>query len=89
METTPENTRLREAYETFATRFGLGIGQAPMQGGGSDANNLAASGVPTIDGLGPFGKFMHSPREWSDLDSLRRRTQALACFLASPSSQNL
>lgn len=83
MESTSRSTRLREAYETFAKKTGLGTGEAPMQGGGSDANNLAAGGVPTIDGLGPWGQFMHSLNEWSSLDSLRRRTQALACFLAS------
>jgi glutamate carboxypeptidase len=83
METTPESDQLREAYEVFAGKAGLGAGAAPMQGGGSDANNLAALGVPTIDGLGPYGKFMHSPREWCSVDSLRRRTAALACFLAS------
>ncbi len=83
METTPESDRLRQAYEMFAAKAGLGGGQAPMQGGGSDANNLAGLGVPTIDGLGPYGKYMHHPREWCSLDSLRRRTQALACFLAS------
>lgn len=83
METTPESQRLRESYEVFAKKIGLGVGPAPLQGGGSDANNLAALGVPTIDGLGPFGKYMHSPKEWCSLKSLRQRTAALACFLAS------
>ena len=82
METTDASTRLRESYEEFARKTGLGSGAAPPQGGGSDANNLAGHGVPVIDGLGPWGQFMHSPREWSSLDSLRKRTAALACFLA-------
>ncbi|MBC8072615.1 MAG: M20 family peptidase, partial [Deltaproteobacteria bacterium] len=63
-------------------RSGLAVGEAPRQGGGSDGNLLAAWGVPTIDGLGPWGKDFHQTTEHSSLDSLRRRTQALACLLA-------
>lgn len=82
MEPTPESRDLCRRYEGHAAAAGLGVGEAPLQGGGSDANLLAAEGVPSIDGLGPFGQYFHSAREWSSLDSLRRRTQALACFLA-------
>ncbi len=89
METTAANTQLRKIYEEFANKAGLGTGEAPRQGGGSDANNLAACGVPTIDGLGPWGQFMHSIQEWSSLDSLRKRTQALACLLASGALESL
>ncbi|MEE9381867.1 MAG: M20/M25/M40 family metallo-hydrolase [Nannocystaceae bacterium] len=83
MEAEPRNQALRRLYEPHAARLGLGIGEAPLQGGGSDANLLSAFGVPCIDGLGPFGKGFHSPSEWSSLESLRRRTCALACFLAT------
>ena len=82
MEGTPATRALRERYERFAATVGLGVGEAPRQGGGSDANILAGCGVPVIDGLGPFGRFFHKPQEWSSLSSLRRRTQALALFLA-------
>ena len=81
MEATPRSRQLCEEYGRQAAKVGLGSGEAPLQGGGSDGNSLSACGVPTIDGLGPFGKAFHSPDEWSSLDSLRRRTQALACFL--------
>lgn len=83
LEPTPQSQLLREEYERAASKVGLGVGEAPLQGGGSDANSLAACGVPTIDGLGPYGKAFHSPDEWSSLDSLKRRTQALACFLVN------
>ncbi len=82
MEATPEIQRLREFYERQAAVVGLQVGEAPLQGGGSDANLWAARGVPCIDGLGPAGRFYHRVEEWSSLDSLRRRTQALALFLA-------
>ena len=62
--------------------MGLKVGAAPLQGGGSDANLLAAHGVPAIDGLGPFGKHFHKIEEWSSLSSLNKRTKALARFLA-------
>ena len=83
LEPTPESQHLRGEYEQAAAKVGLGIGEAPLQGGGSDANSLAVYGIPTIDGLGPYGKAFHSPNEWASLDSLKRRTQALACFLAT------
>lgn len=82
MEASEASQRLRAAYEPYASACGLQIGECPLQGGGSDANLLAADGVPCIDGLGPFGKFFHEVEEWSSLDSLRRRTAALAWFLA-------
>ena len=57
------------------------MGEAPLQSGGSDANLLAACGVPSIDGLGPCWRDFHRVTEWSSLGSLLKRTQALACFL--------
>jgi glutamate carboxypeptidase len=82
MESGPGTARLRARYEACAADVGLAIGEAPRQGGGSDGNLLAAWGVPTIDGLGPWGKDFHQTTEHSSLASLRRRTQALACLLA-------
>ncbi|MCB9701417.1 MAG: M20/M25/M40 family metallo-hydrolase [Myxococcales bacterium] len=82
MEATPASERLRERYERCAAAVGLGVGEAPLQGGGSDANLLAARGVPCIDGLGPAGRYFHRVDEWSSLSSLRQRTLALALFLA-------
>lgn len=82
MEVIEGTQDLRRRYEGYAAAAGLRVGEAPLQGGGSDANLLAAHGVPCIDGLGPHGKLFHNPGEWSSLDSLRRRTQALACLLA-------
>ncbi len=47
----------------------------------SDANLLAAAGLPCLDGLGPIGDLMHSPKEWVDLPSLIQRAQITALFL--------
>ena len=81
MEASEGAQKIRLAYEPFAAAAGLETGEAPLQGGGSDANILAACGVPCVDGLGPFGRHFHKVQEWSSLSSLRRRTEALACFL--------
>ena len=83
MEPTDATQALRARYEEQAEAVGLGSGEAPLQGGGSDANLLASAGVPCIDGLGPFGRFFHQREEHCFLDSLHRRTQALARFLAT------
>lgn len=81
MEATDASQALRARYERAALECGLGSGEAPLQGGGSDANLLAAAGVPCIDGLGPWGAEFHETTEWSSLASLERRTEALALFL--------
>lgn len=86
MEPIPASQRLRAAYEPYAAASGLQIGEAELQGGGSDANLLVALGVPCIDGLGPHGEYFHQVREWCSLASLRNRTAALAWFLAEQST---
>jgi len=82
MEPIAASQRLRLAYEPYAGASGLQVGEAKLQGGGSDANLLVGLGVPCIDGLGPYGEFFHQVTEWCSLTSLRRRTAALAWFLA-------
>lgn len=81
MEATDASQALRLAYEKHASLAGLGTGEAPLQGGGSDASLLAACGVPSIDGLGPCGQHFHEREEWCSLESLKKRTEALATFL--------
>ncbi len=82
MEPIAASQKLRLAYEPYAAASGLQIGEAKLQGGGSDANLLVALGVPCIDGLGPYGEYFHQVTEWCSLTSLHRRTAALAWFLA-------
>lgn len=86
MEPTERAHALRRRYEEHAAAVGLGVGEAPLQGGGSDANLLAHFGVPCIDGLGPFGQYFHETREWCSLSSLERRTRALARYLHARAS---
>jgi len=46
-------------------------------GGGSDANNTAILGVPTLDGFGPVGANFHSDAEYLLLESIEPRIRLL------------
>ncbi|MGN1415076.1 MAG: M20/M25/M40 family metallo-hydrolase [Anaerovoracaceae bacterium] len=50
-------------------------------GGLSDANRLAACGIPVMDGCGPGGGFPHSEKEFLSLDSLQKRYRLLTRLL--------
>ena len=50
-------------------------------GGVSDANKLAAAGLPTVDTLGPCGGNLHSDGEFIRIDSLVPRAQLAAMLL--------
>jgi glutamate carboxypeptidase len=50
-------------------------------GGGSDANFVAAVGIPVLDGLGPLGNGAHSDHEFVIVDSLADRAALLAALL--------
>lgn len=86
MVATESSRAWMERYAIEARAVGLGGGEAPLQGGGSDANLFAALGVPSIDGLGPAGGGAHQTSEHCSLESLRRRTVALARFLIAHAS---
>jgi glutamate carboxypeptidase len=53
---------------------------AEYSGGCADSGFAAATGAPTLCGVGPVGGFAHSPNEYVELESLVPRAQAL--FLA-------
>ena len=60
MSRTPEVGELLKLAQGFATQAGFALEEAPMTGGGSDANFTAALGVPTLDGLGADGDGAHT-----------------------------
>lgn len=82
MERTPGTAALLERYAACARAHGLAADEAPLQGGGSDGNTSAAMGIPTIDALGPRGRFFHTHDEYIELDSVVPKAAALADFLA-------
>ena len=81
MEKSAANTRLVEWCQEVAHALGFAV-QDTATGGGSDANNTAALGIPTIDGLGPIGGLDHSPHEYITISSVIPRTAMLAGLIA-------
>lgn len=81
LERTEASLALLHRYEACALAEGLAGGEAPLQGGGSDANTVSAVGVPAIDALGPRGQGFHTHDEYIELPTLAQRTRALVRFL--------
>ncbi len=67
---------LMALVEESAQELDIAIGWQEV-GGGSDANNTAILGVPTLDGLGPIGAGFHSDLEYLQLDSIEPRIRLL------------
>jgi glutamate carboxypeptidase len=66
---------IASAFED-ARRLGASLGLQLTEGsagGGSDANYVAALGVPVLDGLGPAGDGAHSTQEFVQIGSLAER----------------
>jgi glutamate carboxypeptidase len=82
LERTAASAALAAEYGACQAECGLGSGEAPPSGGGSDASTTAAAGVPSIDGLGPSGAAHHTHEELLDLGSLVPKASALVRFLA-------
>jgi glutamate carboxypeptidase len=83
LERTEASSALMSEYAACAQASGLGHAEAPIVGGGSDANTVATAGVPAIDGLGPRGKAFHTVDEYVERATLVPKAEALARFLAA------
>jgi glutamate carboxypeptidase len=83
LERSEASGRLAERYGACARDEGLGADEAPLLGGGSDANTTSALGVASIDGLGPRGKGFHTTDEQIEVATLVPKAAALARFLAA------
>jgi glutamate carboxypeptidase len=73
----------RALYET-ATRIAADLGfelPGEASGGGSDGNFTGALGIPTLDGLGPRGDYLHTRDEHIVVASLMERGRLLAGLL--------
>ena len=75
------NVALYREYGACAKAAGLGDGECPLVGGGSDASTTQAMGIPSIDGLGPRGSGFHTEDELIEISSLPLRLEALTRFL--------
>ncbi|WP_428267637.1 M20/M25/M40 family metallo-hydrolase [Haliangium sp.] len=81
LQRTEASLALYRAYAAAARGAGLGDGECPLIGGGSDANTVSAVGVPAIDGLGPRGRGFHTHDEYIEISSLALRVEALVRYL--------
>ncbi len=81
LERSASSEQLRDLYASCATLEGLGASEAPLLGGGSDANTTSALGIASIDGLGPRGKGFHTLDEQIELATLIPKAAALLRYL--------
>jgi glutamate carboxypeptidase len=81
LERSAASAAIAARYQEAAAAEGLGGGEAPLVGGGSDANTVSAIGVPAIDGLGPRGRGFHTHDEHIEVATLAARVNALVRFL--------
>ncbi|MEU6273745.1 M20 family metallopeptidase [Streptomyces populi] len=82
MEDTAASRRMLTAAQTAAASLGFELGAAAT-GGVGDANLIAGTGVPVLDGLGPVGGADHTPQEWLDTASVPQRVALLAALIVS------
>ena len=61
-------------------RFNLDIIGTTV-GGGSDGNFTSSEGIPTLDGLGTTGEFLHNPNEYIHLNHVPQRIATVATLL--------
>lgn len=81
MEPTAASRKLFALARTIAAAMGVPDLADGATGGASDANLVAAKGVPTLDGLGPEGGGAHADGEHVLVDSLPRRAALIAGLL--------
>jgi len=81
LERTTGSVELMNAYGEQAMKSGLGMSEAALIGGGSDASTSFAMGIASIDGLGPRGVGFHTKDEQIEIATLVLKAQALMRFL--------
>ncbi len=82
MEPSPEAARMAERYAAMASLAGFRAEiNREIIAGGSSASHLAAAGLPTIDGLGPFGGGAHTEDEWFSIESFFLKSLAFGYLL--------
>ncbi len=77
-----ESIALAQAYQKASEAVGVETKiSETAASGGSTANYLSAQGIPSLDALGPYGRFDHSPDECAEIESIKNRTLAAARFI--------
>lgn len=81
MVRTDAAAELLAKVQGYAREAGFDLAEAPMTGGGSDANFTSAMGVPTLDGLGADGNGAHTLDEYILISTLSTRVKFWALLL--------
>ncbi len=81
MEETEKNLALYEKIEEIFEQNGLKRLGKTFSGGGSDAADMTAFDIPTVDGLGVYGSKIHSVDEYAQIPSLCQTVKRL-CAIA-------
>ena len=82
MERSGGNRKLFQLVEEQAELLGIRV-REELRSGVSDANTIAETSVPVIDGMGPVGDCDHSDREYMIKESLPLRTKLAALSLVT------
>jgi glutamate carboxypeptidase len=82
MYPTPQSGAFMKLVERCGDEVGVKVLWTEA-GGGSDGNHIAPTGTPVLDGFGPTGGSMHSPKEFLELDSIGPRTKLVRRVLES------
>lgn len=81
MERNPQIMQAFTRAKSIANKLGINLMEGGT-GGGSDANFVAAQGIPVLDGLGALGRGAHSPNELIEIAPLVERTALLAALIS-------
>ncbi|MCR5347855.1 MAG: M20/M25/M40 family metallo-hydrolase [Fretibacterium sp.] len=76
------NMAMLKLFQECAADLDMKVEAAPMVGGCSDGNDISDAGIPTIDGVGMVGDFIHNPKEQLFLEHLVPRVAMLASFIS-------
>ncbi len=82
MERNRGNRKLFQLVEEQAEVLAIQV-REELRSGVSDANTIAETSVPVIDGMGPIGDCDHSDREYMIKESLPARTKLTALSLVA------
>lgn len=80
MEKCERNEKLYADMNAAFLEAGLPALDKRFSGGGSDAADVTAAGIPCIDSIGTEGGGEHTLKEWSRLSSLAEAAKRLACL---------
>lgn len=73
MEKTEASDALLQKIKSHAQAVDIRLGEAPITGGVSDGNFIAALGVPVVDALGADGDGAHTDWEYIEIHTLEAR----------------